>query len=145
MLSLQLLQHPYKIHIQGRLDEDGSARYSLYILKARILLFLYVLVCGHVDCARFYFLVRPWVVCVCVIICLYATFLKNADPGLLLNNVNLQLNLTADSVQKMNQQQLFSFHPSAACISSRVRAFGRGSFASSIIGYSSHFSSFSAV
>ena len=109
MLSLQLLQHPYKIHIQGRLDEDGSARYSLYILKARILLFLYVLVCGHVDCARFYFLVRPWVVCVCVIICLYATFLKNADPGLLLNNVNLRLNLTAASVQKMNQQLLFSF------------------------------------
>lgn len=109
MLSLQLLQHPYKIHIQGRLDEDGSARYSLYILKARILLFLYVLVCGHVDCARFYFLVRPWVVCVCVIICLYATILKNADPGLLLNNVNLRLNLTAASVQKMNQQQLFSF------------------------------------
>lgn len=109
MLSLQLLQHPYKIHIQGRLDEDGSARYSLYILKARILLFLYVLVCGHVDYARFYFLVRPWVVCVCVIICLYATILKNADPGLLLNNVNLRLNLTAASVQKMNQQQLFSF------------------------------------
>ena len=109
MLSLQLLQHPYKIHIQGRLDEDGSARYSLYILKARILLFLYVLVCGHVDCARFYFLVRPWVVCVCVIICLYATFLKNADPGLLLNNVSLRLNLTDASVQKINQQQLFSF------------------------------------
>jgi len=109
MLSLQLLQHPYKIHIQGRLDEDGSARYSLYILKARILLFLYVLVCGHVDYARFYFLVRPWVVCVCVIICLYATFLKNTDPGLLLNNVNLRLNLTAASVQKMNQQLLFSF------------------------------------
>ena len=108
MLSLQLLQHPYKIHIQGRLDEDGSARYSLYILKVQILLFLYVLVCGHVDCARFYFLVRPWVVCVCVIICLYATFLKNADPGLLLNNLNLLLNLAAATVQKMNQQQLFS-------------------------------------
>ena len=109
MLSLQLLQHPYKIHIQGRLDEDGSARYSLYILKARILLFLYVLVCGHVDYARFYFLVRPWVVCVCVIICLYATLLKNADPGLLLNYVNLRINLTGSSVRKINPLQLFSF------------------------------------
>ena len=109
MLSLQLLQHPYKIHIQGRLDEDGSARYSLYILKARILLFLYVLVCGHVDCARFYFLVRPWVVCICVIICLYATFLKNADSGLLLNNVKLWFNLTDASVQKIDLRKIFSF------------------------------------